>query len=103
MKDFGKLLKQAQQVQAKMAEIQAKLAEKTIEASAGGGMVKVVMNGRHEIVTISIDPEVVDPSDVEMLEELVVAAVNEARSRVDEMVKAEMSTLTGGLAIPGLF
>lgn len=103
MKDFGKLLKQAQQVQAKMAEIQAKLAEKTIEASAGGGMVKVVMNGRHEIVTISIDPEVVDPSDVEMLEELVVAAVNEARSRVDEMVKAEMSTLTGGLSIPGLF
>ncbi len=103
MKDIGKLLKQAQQVQAKMAELQEKLAERTVEASAGGGMVTIVMNGRHEIASIKIDPEVVDPSDVEMLEELVVAAVNEARSKVDEMIKAEMSTLTGGLAIPGLF
>ena len=103
MKDIGKLLKQAQQMQTKMAEMQAKLAEKTVESSAGGGMVKIVMNGQHEILSVNIDPEVVDPADVEMLEELVAAAVNEARSKVDEMVKVEMSSLTGGLPIPGLF
>ncbi len=103
MKDIGKLLKQAQQMQTKMAEMQAKLAEKTVESSAGGGMVKIVMNGQHEILSVNIDPEVVDPADVEMLEELVAAAVNEARSKVDEMVKGEMSSLTGGLPIPGLF
>jgi DNA-binding YbaB/EbfC family protein len=103
MKDFGKLLKQAQQVQAKMAEMQAVLAERTVEATSGGGMVKVVMNGRHEIVSMDIDPEVVDPEDVEMLEDLVIAAVNEVRSKVEEMIKAEMSTITGGLPLPGLF
>ena len=103
MKDLGKLLKQAQQVQAKMAEMQARLAERTVEASAGGGMVKIVMNGRHEVLSVTIDPEVVDPSDVEMLEDLVAAAVNEARGRVDEMVRDEMSSLTGGLPMPGLF
>ena len=102
MKDFGKLLKQAQQVQAKIAEMQAKLAERTVDATAGGGMVKVVMNGRHEVLSISIDPEVVDPGDIEMLEDLVCSAVNEARARVDEMIKAEMSALTGGFPIPGL-
>lgn len=103
MKDFGKLLKQAQQVQAKMAEMQEKLAKQTVEVSAGGGMVTVVMNGQHEIVSITIDPEVVDPSDVEMLEDLIMAACNEARAKVDDMVKSEMSGLTGGLPIPGLF
>jgi DNA-binding YbaB/EbfC family protein len=103
MKDFGKLLKQAQQVQAKMAEMQALLAERTIEATSGGGMVKVVMNGRHEIVSVDIDPEVVDPEDVEMLEDLVIAAVNEARSKIEDMIKAEMSAITGGLPLPGLF
>lgn len=103
MKDFGKLLKQAQQVQAKMAEMQERLAEKTVEASAGGGMVKVAMNGRHEVISVTIDPEVVDPSDVEMLEDLVAAAVNEARSRIDEMIREEMNSLTGGLPMPGLF
>jgi DNA-binding YbaB/EbfC family protein len=103
MKDFGKLLKQAQQVQAKIAEIQAQLAEKTVEASSGGGMIKVIMNGRNEVVSLKIDPEVVDPTDVEMLEDLVIAAVNEARSKVERMVKNEMSALTGGFPIPGLF
>lgn len=103
MKDIGKLLKQAQQMQTKMAEMQQQLAEKTVECSSGGGMVKIVMNGQHEIRSISIDPEVVDPTDVEMLEDLVVAAVNEARAKVDEMVKTEMSSLTGGLPLPGLF
>jgi DNA-binding YbaB/EbfC family protein len=103
MKDLGKLLKQAQQVQAKVAEMQASLAEKTVEATAGGGMVRVVMNGKHEVVSMTIDPEVVDPEDVEMLEDLIIAALNEARSGVDEMIKAEMSQITGGLPIPGLF
>jgi DNA-binding YbaB/EbfC family protein len=103
MKDIGKLLKQAQQVQAKVAEMQAELALKTVEASAGGGMVTVVMNGRNEVVSIKIDPEVVDPADVEMLEDLVIAALNEARSKVEEMIKNEMSAITGGLPLPGLF
>jgi DNA-binding YbaB/EbfC family protein len=103
MKDMGKLLKQAQQMQAKMAQMQAELAEKTVEASAGGGMVKVVMNGRHEVVSVNIDPEVVDPQDVEMLEDLVAAAVTEAANRVEEMMKEGMSSITGGMGLPGMF
>ena len=103
MKDMGKLLKQAQQMQAKMAQMQAELAEKSVEASAGGGMVKVVMNGRHEVVSVSIDPEVVDPQDVEMLEDLVAAAVTEAANRIEEMVRDEMSSITGGMPLPGMF
>jgi len=103
MKDIGKLLKQAQQMQAKMAQVQAELAEKSVEASAGGGMVKVVMNGRHEVVSVTIDPEVVDPQDIEMLEDLVAAAVTEAANRVEEMVRDEMSSITGGIPLPGMF
>jgi len=103
MKDMGKLLKQAQQVQERLAEMQAKLGEKTVEASAGGGMVKVIMNGHHEVVSVKIEPEVVNPSDVEMLEDLVIAALNEARAKVDDMIRREMSSLTGGLPIPGMF
>jgi DNA-binding YbaB/EbfC family protein len=103
MKDLSKLMKQAQQVQERLAEMQARLAEKTVEATSGGGMVKVVMNGKHEIVSLAIDPEVVNPSDVEMLEDLIIAALNEARARVDDMIRNEMSALTGGLPIPGLF
>ena len=103
MKDIGKLLKQAQQMQAKMAQVQAELAEKSVEASAGGGMVKVVMNGKHQVVSVTIDPEVVDPQDVEMLEDLVAAAVTEAANRVEEMVRDEMSSITGGMPLPGMF
>jgi nucleoid-associated protein EbfC len=103
MKDLGKLLKKAQEVQGRLADMQAKLGEKTVEAAAGGGMVKVVMNGRHELVSIKIEPEVVNPGDVEMLEDLVMAAINEARSKVDDMIKTEMSSLTGDLPIPGMF
>ena len=103
MKDIGKLLKQAQQMQAKMAQVQAELAEKSVEASAGGGMVKVVMNGRHEVISVTIDPEVVDPQDIEMLEDLVAAAVTEAANRVEEMVRDEMSSITGGIPLPGMF
>ena len=103
MKDLGKLIKQAQQVQERLAEMQARLAEKTVEATSGGGMVTVVMNGKHEVVSLKIDSEVVNPADIEMLEDLIVAALNEARTRVDEMVRNEMSSLTGGLPLPGLF
>jgi len=103
MKDMGKLLKQAQQMQAKMAQMQSELAEKRVEASAGGGMVKVVMNGRHEVISVKIDPEVVDPQDVEMLEDLVAAAVTEAASQIEEMLKDGMSSITGGMGLPGMF
>lgn len=100
--DLGKLMKQLEQTQAKMAQMQEELAGRTVEASAGGGMVKVVANGRNEILSIKIDPQVVDPEDIEMLEDLVTAAVNEARQRIEEMTQAEMSRMAGGLGLPGL-
>ena len=103
MKGLNDMLKQLREAQSRMEQVQQALASKEIEASAGGGMVKVVMNGRHEIISIKIESKVVDPEDVEMLEDLVAAAVNDARSRVDEMVRTEMSQVAGGLAIPGLF
>ncbi|MBW1779036.1 MAG: YbaB/EbfC family nucleoid-associated protein [Deltaproteobacteria bacterium] len=102
MKGMGKMLKQAQRLQADMLKMQEALAEKTVEAASGGGVVKVVANGKQQIVSLSIDKEVVDPEDVEMLQDLVVAAVNEALTRAQEMANAEMSKLTGGLNIPGL-
>jgi DNA-binding YbaB/EbfC family protein len=103
MTDMSKFLKQAQQVQQKIARMQEELSDKIIETSAGGGMVKVVMNGSHEVVSVTIDPEVVNPEDVEMLEELVVAALNEARRKIDDMIKDQMGSLTGGISLPGLF
>lgn len=102
MKNMKNLMKQAQQLQAKMARMQEEMAEKTIEASAGGGMVKVVANGKQEIVSIRIEKEVVDPEDVEMLQDLILAAVNEALVQSQKMVSEEMSKLTGGMNIPGL-
>lgn len=102
MKNMGKLMKQAQQLQNKMNRLQEELAEKTVEATAGGGMVKVVANGKQQIVSIHIEKEVVDPEDVEMLQDLVLAAVNDALNRAQEMVSEEMGKLTGGLNIPGL-
>lgn len=103
MKGMGKMMKQAQQLQNKMTRLQDELADKTIEASAGGGMVKVVANGKQQVLSIEIDPEVVDPEDVEMLQDLVLAAVNDALNRSQEMVSSEMGKLTGGMNIPGLF
>ncbi len=102
MKNMGKMLKQAQRLQSDMLKMQEALAEKTIDATSGGGVVKVVANGKQQIVSIVIDKEVVDPKDVEMLQDLILAAVNEALARSQEMVNAEMSKLTGGLNIPGL-
>ena len=102
MKNMKNMMKQAQQLQAKMAKMQEEMAEKTIEASAGGGMVKVVANGRQEVTSIHIEKEVVDPEDVEMLQDLILAAVNEALVQSQKMVSDEMSKLTGGMNIPGL-
>lgn len=102
MKGMGKMLKQAQKLQSDMLKVQQELAEKTVEATAGGGMVKIVANGKQQVLSISIEKEVVDPEDVEMLQDLILAAVNEALTKSQEMVSAEMSKLTGGLNIPGL-
>ncbi|MDQ7064613.1 MAG: YbaB/EbfC family nucleoid-associated protein [candidate division KSB1 bacterium] len=95
--NMGNLLKQAQQIQEQIQKIQEQLAEKRVEGTAGGGMVTAVANGKNEIVQIKIDPEVVDPKDIEMLEDLVVAAVNQALTRAQEMVSEEMSKVAGGL------
>lgn len=102
MKGMGNMMKQAQKLQSKMLKMQEELAEKTVETSAGGGMVTVVANGRQQIVSITIDKVVVDPDDVEMLQDLVLAAVNDALSKSQEMVAAEMNKITGGMNIPGL-
>lgn len=103
MKNLGGLMKQAQKLQARMAEIQEELGRRTVTAQAGGGMVEATVNGRQELVSLRIDPEVANPDDIEMLQDLVTAAINEALNRSREMVAQEMSKLTGGLQIPGLF
>jgi hypothetical protein len=102
MKGMGDMMKQAQKLQARMLKVQEELAEKTVESAAGGGMIKVVANGRQQIVSIRIEKEVVNPEDVEMLQDLVLAAVNDALTKSQEMVAAEMGKLTGGLKLPGL-
>lgn len=102
MKNMNNMMKQAQKLQKKMLQAQEELASKTVEASAGGGMVKVVANGGQKIESIVLEKEVVDPEDVEMLQDLVMAAVNDALKKSQEMVSAEMNKLTGGLNIPGL-
>lgn len=98
---MNSMMKQAQNLQKKMMKTQAELATKTVEASAGGGMVRVIANGSQKIESIVLEKEVVDPEDVEMLQDLVLAAVNDALNKSQEMVSAEMSKLTGGLNIPG--
>jgi DNA-binding YbaB/EbfC family protein len=102
MKGMGKMMKQAQQLQAKMLKLQEEMASKTVETTAGGGMVTVVANGRQQLQSIRIEKEVVDPDDVEMLEDLILAAVNDALVKANEMVAEEMGKLTGGMNIPGL-
>jgi len=102
MKGMGNMMKQAQKLQSQMMKLQEELADKTVESSSGGGMVTVVANGRQQIVSIQIESEVVDPDDVEMLQDLVLAAVNDALAKAQEMVSSEMGKLTGGLNIPGL-
>ena len=100
--NMNNLMKQAQQMQKRMMDIQEELATRTVEATVGGGMVIAVVNGQQELMSLTISPEVVDPDDIEMLEDLVVAAVNEARHQAQELMAQEMSKLTGGVKIPGL-
>jgi len=102
-KMLGNFMKQAQAMQEKMAKVQEEISKKKVEASSGGGMVTVVANGKQEVLSIRIDPEVVDQKDVEMLQDLIVAAVNEAQKKAQELMAEEMKGLTGGLNIPGLF
>ena len=100
--NMGNLMKQAQQFQTKMAKLQEELGKRTVEASSGGGMVTVVVNGQQEILSIKIDPEVVNKDDVEMLQDLILAAVNDALTRAKNMVSEEMGKLTGGLNLPSI-
>lgn len=102
MKNMSSMMKQAQNLQKKMMKTQAELATKTVEASSGGGMVKVIANGGQKIESIIFEKEIIDPEDIEMLQDLVLAAVNDALNKSQEMVSSEMSKLTGGLNIPGL-
>jgi hypothetical protein len=102
MANFGDLMKQAQQLQTKLARIQEEAGNKTVEASAGGNMVTVVVNGRLELTSLRIDPSVVEGGDIEMLQDLVIAAVNEGIRKAQKMMAEEMGKVAGGLKIPGL-
>ena len=100
---FGNLVKQAQQMQLRIQKLQAEMADKTAEGTAGGGMITVVANGKQEIVSVKINKEVVNPNDVEMLQDLVHEATNQALKKASEMVSEAMKSVTGGLNIPGIF
>lgn len=103
MNNMNSMIKQAQKMQAEMERIQAETEEQTIEATAGGGAVSVVMKGSKELVSIKLSPEVVDPDDIEMLEDLIVAAVNEATKKASDLMEENMRSVTGNLNVPGLF
>ncbi|KAF0159651.1 MAG: YbaB/EbfC family nucleoid-associated protein [Smithellaceae bacterium] len=102
MHNIGNIMKQAKKMQEKMGRLQEELETKTIEAQAGGGMVRVVVNGKFELVSLKIEKEVVNPEDIEMLQDLIAAAVNEGIRKAQEMASSEMAKITGGLGIPGL-
>jgi len=102
VQNFGNIMKQAKKMQEQMGKIQEELETKTVEAQAGGGMVRVIVNGKFNVVSIKIEKDVVNPEDVEMLEDLIVAAVNEGVRKAQEMASQEMAKITGGLGIPGL-
>jgi hypothetical protein len=101
-KMLGDIMREAQKLQAQMQKLQEEAKKKTVEASAGGGMVTVVANGANEIVSIKIEKDVVNPEDVEMLQDLILAAANEALRRAQQMVSEEMGRLTGGFQLPGM-
>jgi DNA-binding YbaB/EbfC family protein len=103
MKNIGQLMKQAQQMQQKMAEMQAQLEAVEMTGMAGGGMVQLTLNGKGEVKSVKIDKAVIDPQEVEVLEDLLMAAFNDARQKVNAHNEAEMQKLTGGLALPGGF
>lgn len=100
VKGFGNILQQAQKLKAKMEAMQEELGRRTVEASAGGGMVSVVVNGKQEVVSIKIEPEIIKAEEAEMLQDLILAAINEGLRRSKEMVAEEMAKLTGGLGLP---
>lgn len=102
MKGFGDIFKQAQQFQEKLGKIQAELEQVRVEGTAGGGMVRVIANGRQEIVELKIEREVVNPEEVEMLQDLILAALAQAREKASALAQEKMAALTGGLKIPGL-
>lgn len=102
-KNVSNVIKQAQKMQEEMEKVQSELEDKAVEASSGGGMVTVSVSGKKELLSIKIKPEVVDPEDIETLEDLVMVAVNDAIKKADEMMAEGMSAITGGLNIPGLF
>jgi len=102
MQNWKNLMKEAQKMQAKIARMQEELRQKTVEATSGGGMVRVICNGQQEILSIAIDPELLEEKDVEMLQDLILVAVNEALNRSRELAQEELAKITGGLNIPGL-
>ena len=100
MKNLGNLMKQAQQMQAKIGEMQSKMAEMEVTGSSGAGMLQVTLNGKYELKKVKIDPSLVDPSDVEVLEDLLLAAFNDAKTKAEAAMADEMAKLTGGLNLP---
>ncbi|QOY38524.1 YbaB/EbfC family nucleoid-associated protein [Anaerobacillus isosaccharinicus] len=103
MKNMGNMMKQMQKLQKQMAQAQEELKSKTVEATAGGGMVKVIATGEKKIVEVIINQEVVDPEDVEMLQDLILAATNEALKNADELINQDMGKFTKGMNLPGMF
>ena len=101
MKNLGNMLKEAQKLQSRMAEVQAKLGEAELSGSAGGGLVSVTLSGKGEMRKVKIDPSLIDPNETEILEDLIVAAFNDAKAKVEAYVQEEMGKLTGGLNLPG--
>ncbi len=102
-KGLGNIMKQAQQMQARIARLQQELEGREVEATAGGGMVTARANGKQQLLDLKIEPAVVDPEDIEMLQDLVLAAVNEAIKKSQDMIQEEMGKVTGGMNLPGLF
>ena len=100
--DMSSMVKQAQEFQAKMGQLQEELGKRTVSSEAGGGMVKAVVNGQNMVVSLQIEKEVINPDDSDMLQDLIIAAVNDGMRKAREMVQSEMSKLTGGIKIPGL-
>lgn len=100
MKNIGNMLKQAQQMQTKMAEVQERLAAMEVDGTAGAGLVTVTMSGKHDIKKVKLDPSLIEPGEAEVLEDLIVAAANDAKAKVDEAMQEEMTKLTGGMQLP---
>ena len=100
MKNLGQMMKQAQEMQSKMSEMQDKLSELEVAGSSGGGLIEITMSGKHQVKALKIDESLVDKDDKEVLEDLIIAAINDARAKVDKAVNEKMSELTGGLQLP---